>query len=149
MSEFGKYLGFPLLNRRPKKSDFAFIVEKMNVGLASWKGKLLNKASKWTLAKSVLSLFPIYPMQSFWLPLAIGSEIDKVTRRFLWSKGNLEKSLHLLNWDVVSSPIFARGLGIRRAREVNIALLVKLVWSLLHDRRKLWLEMFANKYLKG
>ena len=59
-SNLGKYLGFPLLSRRAKKSDFSFIIGNLNQRLASWKGKLLNKAGKLTLAKSVLSSIPIF-----------------------------------------------------------------------------------------
>ena len=34
-SELGKYLGFPMLNRRTKKSDFSFIIDKLHQRLAS------------------------------------------------------------------------------------------------------------------
>ena len=64
-SDLGRYLGFLLLHHRPKKSDFYFIVDKLNQRLASWKGKLLNRAGRLTLARSVLAFIPIYPMQSF------------------------------------------------------------------------------------
>jgi hypothetical protein len=48
-----KYLGFPILNGRAKRSDFLFIIEKMQSRLASWKNKLLNKPGRLTLAESV------------------------------------------------------------------------------------------------
>lgn len=51
-----KYLGFPILKGWPKRSDFLFIIEKMQNRLASWKNKLLNKTGRLTLAdrKSVV-----------------------------------------------------------------------------------------------
>ena len=109
-SDLGRYLGFPLLNRRPKKNDFSFIIERLNQRLANFKGKLLNKAGKLTLAKSVLASIPIYLMQSFWLPGSICDEIDRVTRNFLWSKNNLERGMHLINWDTIARPMNEGGL---------------------------------------
>jgi len=58
-----KYLSFPILKGRPKKSDFFFIIEKMQKRLASWKNKLLNKLGRLALASSVLSSIPTYYMQ--------------------------------------------------------------------------------------
>ena len=78
-------------------SGFSFIVDELNQRLASWKGKLLNKAGRLMLVKFVLYSLPIYYMQSFWVPRSICEEINKVTRSFLWSKANLEKGWHLVN----------------------------------------------------
>jgi len=36
-TSLGKYLGFPMLKGRPKRSDFNFIIEKMKTRLATWK----------------------------------------------------------------------------------------------------------------
>lgn len=38
-----KYIGFPILKGRAKRSDLLFIIEKMQTRLASWKNRLLNK----------------------------------------------------------------------------------------------------------
>lgn len=56
-------LGFPLLSRLPKHSDFNSIIQKNSSKLACWKSKLLNIAGRVTLAKSVLSAIPIHLMQ--------------------------------------------------------------------------------------
>jgi len=55
-----KYLGFPILKGRATKSDFNFIIEKMQTRLASWKHRLLNKPGCLALASSVLSSIPSY-----------------------------------------------------------------------------------------
>jgi hypothetical protein len=61
-----KYLGFPILKGRPKRSDFHFIIEKMQSRLVSWKHRLLNKPGRVTLASSVLSSIHSYYMQVIW-----------------------------------------------------------------------------------
>lgn len=71
-----KYLGFPMLKGRAKKEDYNFIIEQMQKRLASWKLKLLNKAERMTLAKSVLTSIPTYYMQVSWLPSSICEQMD-------------------------------------------------------------------------
>lgn len=143
--KIGKYLGFPLLSGRVKKVDFTYIVDKINGRLAGWKSKLLNRAGRVTLAKSVISSIPIYIMQNLWLPEGICEKIDSHVRRFIW--GN--KSIHWVNWEVTSLPKNRGGLGLHSARETNISLLGKHVWSLIHNQDKLWVRMMSDKYLKG
>jgi hypothetical protein len=72
-----KYLGFPILKGRPKRSDFNFIIEKMQTRLASWKNKLLNRSGRLALASSVLSSIPAYYMQINWLPQRICDDMIK------------------------------------------------------------------------
>lgn len=121
-----KYLGFPILKGRPKRSDFNFIIEKMQNRLVSWKNRLLNKTGRLTLANSVLSSIPSYFMQINWLPQSICDNIDQTTRNFIW-RGTNNKGIHLVNWKKISLPKNLGGLGIRTAREANTSLLGKLV----------------------
>lgn len=58
------YSGFPLLYGRVKKADFAFIMDWINLRLAGWKSKLLNRTGRVSLAKSVLNSIPVYTMQN-------------------------------------------------------------------------------------
>jgi hypothetical protein len=48
-----KYLGSTVIKGKAKRSDFHFIIEKMQSRLAFWKHKLLNKPGRVTLALSV------------------------------------------------------------------------------------------------
>jgi len=45
-----KYLGFPMIHGRLTKSDYEFLIDKIQRRLASWKNKLLNKAGRLALA---------------------------------------------------------------------------------------------------
>lgn len=44
------------------------------------------------------------------------------------------RGIHLVNWDILTLHKRSGGLGLRKARFRNVALLGKLVWNLLHDR---------------
>lgn len=138
-----KYLGFPMLKGRVKKTDFNFILDKLQGRLSAWKNRLLNKAGRITLAKSVLNSIPTYYMQIAWLPQAICDQIDRVSREFIW-KGTTDKGIHLVGWNTITKPKKHGGLGIRRAREANTALLGKLVWDIQQKKDKLWVEVIRD-----
>lgn len=142
----GKYLGFPLFKGRNKKEDFLFILDKMQSRLAPWKDKLLNRASRITLVKSVIPSIPIYSMQLNWIPSSICTQMDRIVRNFIW-KGHSDKGIHLVSWDKVSRPKKDGGLGVRYAREANSAMLGKLVWQMHHDLQKPWVTMMHRKYV--
>lgn len=57
--------------------------------------------------------------------------------------------MSLVNWDIVTSPKEASGLGMRRARLKNVALMGKLLWSVLNEKNKLWVQVVSHKYLKN
>jgi hypothetical protein len=58
-------LGLPLHFRNIKRIEFQPIIEKINKRLAGWKGRLLSKAGKETLVKSVFTAQPIYLLTVF------------------------------------------------------------------------------------
>jgi hypothetical protein len=145
-TSLAKYLGFPMLHGRPKRSDFLFIIERMQTRLASWKNRLLNKTGRLTLATSVLSSIPSYCMQINWLPQNICDSIDQMTRNFIW-RGLNNKGIHLVNWRTVTTPKQLGGLGLRTARDTNICLLGKLVWDLVQSTDKLWVRLLSTNTL--
>lgn len=143
----GKYLGFPIFQGRVKKEDFRFIIDKMQSKLASWKNKLLNKAGRTTLVKSVLNAIPSFYMQINWLPSSVCNQIDRISRQFLW-QGTSNSGVHLVGWDKVTRAKKEGGLGVRAARDSNMALLGKLVSDMQQNPTKIWVSMLSNKYVK-
>jgi len=53
-----------------------------------------------------------------------------------------------VDWDFVCLPKEVRGLGVRRLREFNIALLGKWCWRMLVDREGLWYRVLKARYGK-
>lgn len=149
VDSLGNYLGFPLVNGRTNKSHYNSVVERIQNRLASWKGRLLNKAGKLCLVKSVTSSMPVYTMQTHCMPVSVCNKIDAISRNFFWGKGDQHRGWHLINWEVLTTPKTLGGLGIGDRRLTNMALLGKLVWSLLHERDKLWVQVLTHKYVKG
>lgn len=147
VEDLGHYLGFPLVQGRASKNTYNFVVEKIQKRMASWKRRLLNKAGKICLVKSVTSSIPIYPMQTHFLPKSVCNQIDSLTRQFIWGKEGNTRSWNLVNWEVLTSPTDCGGLGIRDTRLTNLSLLAKLIWSILHEKNKLWVQVITHKYL--
>src|ERR1044072_1315912 len=137
-SNLGKYLGLPILKGRVTRENFAPIIEKVKTRLASWKNKLLNKAGKLCLAKSVISSLPVYGMQALWLPDSICDYIDKSLRRCIWAKGENTRSWNLVPWAEIVCPKADGGLRIRSTRNNNVALLGKMLEDLLNAENKFW-----------
>lgn len=135
-----------MLQGRVTKANFQFIVEKVQSRLASWMNKLLNKAGRLTLGKSLLNSLPVYYMQVAWLPQNICDHIDKLTRDFVW-KGSRERGINLVGWDKITRKKVDGCLGIRVARDMNTAMLGKLLWDLHANTNKLWVNLLVDKYM--
>lgn len=134
-----------MLKGRAKKEDFNFIIEKMQQRLVSWKLKLLNKAGRMTLAKSILTSILIYYMQVNWLSSSICDKIDQITRNFIWQDSE-DKGLNLVGWENISQPKKLGGgvlVSNQLAREASTAMLGKLVWDMHCKFDKLSVQMVS------
>ncbi|CAN1769569.1 Putative ribonuclease H protein At1g65750, partial [Linum perenne] len=58
------------------------------------------------------------------------------------------RKVHLVNWDRVCSPNCKGGLGLRSAKELNIAFLMKLNWNMMKNPNELWVKVLSTKYLR-
>lgn len=77
---------------------------------------MLSFAGRVTLARSVLNTIPNYVMQTSILPKGVCEEIEKSTRRFIWSGAESDprkSKLSLVKWNSVTQPKALGGLGIR------------------------------------
>ena len=76
-------------------------------------------------------------MQIFLLLASICDQLDKITRDFCWGV-NADKNIHLYlkALDSICQPKVAGGLGFRKARENNRALVAKLGCSCILSHKK-------------
>ena len=78
-----KYLGFPLGDLMNRSTAWKPVVEKIQNRLGVWKSKILSRAGRITLIKSVLNCLPVYYMSMFKMPKIIAQKIVQIQRRFL------------------------------------------------------------------
>lgn len=91
--------------------------------------------------KSVTNSLPIYSMFTNALPESVCKKIDKMNRNFLWGSTEERRKTHLVKWDIVCKSHDRGGLGIRKCKESNLAMLAKTGYNLLKDEKALWTKV--------
>ena len=141
-----KYLGLPLGAKFKEVSLWNPILEKMERRLAGWKRLYLSKGGRVTLIKSTLSSLPTYFLSILPMLGKVANRMGKLQRNFLWSGINGDSKFHLMKWAKVCKPMQVGGLGIRRLRSFNIALLGKWLWRYGLETDALWRRVIEAKY---
>ena len=86
-------------------------------------------------------------MSTFEVPTAICNKLDAYARRFWWnSKNSNGKYLAWRSWDHLCLPKGAGGLGFKKSKDFNTALIAKLVWMVASKRDSLCMAMLRSKY---
>ena len=88
-------------------------------------GKEIGGLETLAFIKSTPSNLPTYFLSLFPIPAIVANRIEKLQRNFLWGGFGDEPKIHLLKWASVCTPISSGGLGIRKIRLFNIAILGK------------------------
>ena len=109
---------------------------------------MLSLASRTTLIQSVSSTLPAYTMQTMDVPMKVCNDIHRLHRNFLWGDTIEKRKVHLVNWELVCQLKKMGGLGIRKTRNQNLALLAKLSWKLICEEGALGKDVLKKKYLK-
>lgn len=124
-------------------------MERFRNRLRIWKRKRLTKGGKVVLVKSTLSSLLLYLLSLFIIPVAIANRIEEIIRNFLWGTTKEVWRYHLLSWDQICLPKEWGGLGIRRIKIMNQALLSKWLWRFTEDDGSLWQRVIGEKYGRG
>ena len=139
------YLGFPLGDHMNKRSAWKPVIQKIQSRLASWKAKILSRAGRLTLIKSVLNSLPLYYMSMFKMPKAITMEIISIQRKFFWSGANNEKSgCPTIKWSDIELPKDMGGLGVGYIMHKNLTLLFKWWWRFSEADNSLWKRILKS-----
>ncbi|KAJ0615163.1 putative RNA-directed DNA polymerase [Helianthus annuus] len=145
-----KYLGVPLIASRLLYKDCQILIEMLENRIMHWRNKLLSFAGRLQLISSVLSSLHIYWSSVFMLPKRVIVSLEALMRNFLWSHDKaFQKGRAKVSWKTVCVPKLEGGLGIRRIGDVNIALITAHIWSIITNRRSLWVEWVHAYRLRG
>ena len=90
---------------------------------------------------------PIYSMSTFNIPNKICDKLDATAKRFWWRPKKSEgRFVAWRAWDKLCQPKCQRGLGFKKAKDVNQALLAKLAWTIASKRDNLCMRILRAKY---
>jgi len=146
MDKTGKYLGIPSDWGGSKKKMFAWILGRISSKLESWKEKLLSKAGKEILLKTVVQALPQYAMSVFKVPVSICKAIEKKIASFWWKTNEKKTCIHWRSWDILKTRKDKGGMGFRDLLSFNRAMLGKQTWRLGQDTTSLWSSLFKGLY---
>ena len=112
-----------------KCSAWKPVVEKIQNRLTSWKTKILSRAGRLRLIKSVLNSLPVYYMSMFKMPKTIAQKIVNIQRRFFWGGANESSGGKMgcptIKWANIELPKELGGLGVGNIMHRNLILLFK------------------------
>ncbi|KAJ8485323.1 hypothetical protein OPV22_017808 [Ensete ventricosum] len=140
------YLGLPLISTGINKASCQPIIQKIKNRISSWKNRLLSKAGRLELIRSVLTSYSIYWSHAFLLPAGLLHDIDKLLMNFFWNDTD-GKAMHMVNWDSICKPKDEGGLNLRHIRDWNKACMVKQLWDILQNKSSLWSQWVFARYL--
>ena len=141
-----EYLGLHLGAKHKAASVWDGVEERFRKRQANWKRQYISKGGILTLIRSTLFNMPTYVMSLFRLPRKVKIRLEKIQRDFLWGGGNLERKIHLVNWNIVCLSKEKEGLGIRSLSNFNKALLRKWNWRFVMEENSVWRNIISLKY---
>nr|GEV88810.1 hypothetical protein [Tanacetum cinerariifolium] len=144
-----RYLGVPLISSRLLCSDYKILVEKLESWVNDWRNKFLSLAGRLQLIRFVLSSMHIYWASIFILLFCIVHDLEQLMHGFLWCQGEMNKRKAKVAWESVCLLKHEGGLGIRRIKDYNIALMATHIWSILTHMESLLVKWVHTYKLKG
>ena len=142
------YLGLPIGGNPRRLSFWDPIVNRIKTRLLGWNSRFLSFSGRLILLKAVLTSLPIYALSFFKAPPGIISSIESLLNKFFWGGSEDSRKITWIGWNTLCSKKEHGGLGVRKLKEFNIALLGKWCWRILVDREGLWYHVLAARMAK-
>lgn len=88
-------------------------------------------------------------METTLLPKCVTHSIDKCQWQFLQGNSPEQKKIHKVKWEKVCRERNKGGLGIRKMRPFNKAMIAKQTWLIVKNDESLSMRILACNYSKG
>lgn len=122
------YLGI-LLGANPNKlATWEQVITRIQQKLAGWKAKLLSRAGRLVLIKSVLNSIPLYYMSIYKISKGVVKKMIQLQCQFFWQVRGNGINLSLIKWLIIQKSKIFGGLGIEDHTIKNTGLLFKWWW---------------------
>ncbi|KAK9195743.1 hypothetical protein WN943_003868 [Citrus x changshan-huyou] len=143
----GAYLGLPSAIGRKKKEVFKYIRDKLWQRLQGWSTRMLLRAGKEILLKTVALALPNYAMSIYLLPKELCRELEGLMNSFWWRNNHSSgKGINWVKWEYLCNPKGCGGLGFKQLHLFNIAMLGRQMWKLLTCPESLMARILKARY---
>uniref|UniRef100_A0A803P8S6 Reverse transcriptase domain-containing protein n=1 Tax=Cannabis sativa TaxID=3483 RepID=A0A803P8S6_CANSA len=141
------YLVLPSTMGRNKTTALGYLRDRVRRKLQGWDSKILSRAGKEVLIKSVAQALPSYAMSVFLLPWEISRDIESLLAKFWWkgSSGDA-RGISWMSWDRMCDHKSNGGMGFCNFRDFNLALLGKQGWRFITRPNSLASCIFKARY---
>lgn len=144
--EHGKYLGMPMRIGKNKNSVFNFLVDRVEQKLQTWSVQCISKAGKVTLLKMAAQSIPNFWMSLLLIPGKICDKIEKRMNVYWWGGGRDKRGIRWMSWERMCEVKEVGGMGFRKLKDFNIAMLAKQAWRLINNVNPLVTGIMKAKY---
>lgn len=110
---------------RHKSATFMFLQDRVEQKLQGWNNQAISKAGKITLLKTAAQMIPNFWMSLFLVPAEICEGIEKRMNAFWWCNGSANRGIKWMNWEKLCEVKEGGGLGFKKLRDFNVAMLAK------------------------
>ncbi|XP_030478020.1 uncharacterized mitochondrial protein AtMg00310-like [Cannabis sativa] len=132
---------------RNKTAILGFLKDKLQKRIQGWGGRLLSRAGKEVLLKTVAQAIPSYAMSVFLLLVETCKALEGIMAKFWWKTGSsTTRSISWMSWGRMCRHKHAGGLGFRSLHDFNLSLLGKQGWQLLTNESSLIGKVFKARY---
>lgn len=140
-----KYLGVPLLARKPNVSNARVLIDRITSKIRGWAARGLSYAGRTVLVKSVL-----YGMYSYWariflLPKDVIFKISSICRNYLWGGTEEYRKTPTIAWKTMCTPEKNGGIGLLNLIHWNMALMARQ-YTHLSSGESLWRDRMKERY---
>lgn len=142
----GKYLGIPMMIGRKRVAEFAFLQERVEKKLQSWNNKTISKGGKVTHLKTGAQSIPNFWMALMLISLEICDGIEKRMNSYWWGNESTGKGIRWMSWDRLCVVKEDGGLGFRKLRDFNVAMLSKQAWRIINNENPLVTSHMKARY---
>lgn len=140
------YLGLSIGGDPRRLAFWEPVVNTIKSRLSGWQSRFLSFDGRLVLLKSVLTSLLVYALSFFKAPLGIISSINSIFSNFFWAGCEENRKISWIAWSSITLRQEYGGLGVRKMREFNTALLGKWCWWMLVDSGGLWYRVLAARY---
>ncbi|CAN1788283.1 Putative ribonuclease H protein At1g65750 [Linum perenne] len=140
-----RYLGVPILHGRITRNTYHAILDRLDFKLSGWKANSLSLVGRVTHALSFLNAIPAYAMQTSIFPGHICESINRKIKVFVWVSTN--ECIWCLGMNFCKPKEYG-GLGLKKAKELNMEFMVKLSFQFFKCPNELWVQVLQHKYFR-